>query len=209
MTENHEANEVSEHIEMPDNVGEVIDIFAGSEAAQESDAPQFHTVLEVWRETLKPARDLKAEPVTPQYANRLIQTYSGLTFADIGLVQEGYYDLVIELLEILEHEINSAEDFPLDWPTPEEDALNNAHHYKNLLMLWQQAFLQHELEWDHKSPTAAVDVAVLSEAHKMFFGPTGLTQFLDNIQFEYTDEDSEELGRVLDEQREAHLGSVK
>ncbi len=207
MDENTQSNEPVEHIEMPDNVEDMLARFTGQ--APEEGAPAYHTVLEVWRETLRPARELQNERVTPQYASRMLSSYPGLTYATVSDVQRAYYDLMSGLLGILEQEVESDCDC-LDWPTPEEDALENAHHYKNLLMLWQQAFLQHELEWNAKADDAAIKIAALSETHKAFFGPTGLTQYLENIRFEYTDEDAEALGDVLNEQRDAFLaGSVE
>ena len=52
---------------------------------------------------------------------------------------------------------------------------------------------------------AAVAGAVTSELHDMFFGATGLTQYLDNIKFEFTEADQRALADSLIEARDAHL----
>ena len=159
--------------------------------------PNFHPILQVWREVLKPARDEQARKVSPQYANRMIQSYTGLDFADMNDLRDGYFGKIIELLEILEAEIATDSDC-LSYSTPEEDVAENSVHYKQLLTDWQLRFLQWELDWTCTDENAAVEIAAISEVHKMFFGPTGLTAFLDNIRFEFTEADQAELSAALE-----------
>jgi hypothetical protein len=160
------------------------------------DGPSFHTILEVWREVLKPAAGQATEPVTPAWANRIIASYQGVTYADMVRYQESYFGKIGELVQLLLDEIASDEEC-LNHLSPEEDAEHNAHHYKNLLLQWQLAITQWELDWDTLSPDAAIEVAAISEVHKMFFGQTGLTQFLDNIQLEFTEADQAQLAEAL------------
>lgn len=164
------------------------------------DLPEFHPVLHVWRAVLEPARELRKEKVTPQYASKMVQSYPGLTYPDTAELQDRYYAKVIELLEILEFEIGSDAEC-LSPASPEEDVAENSDHYRAMLLTWQQAFLQWELEWTCTDADAAIELAAISEVHKMFFGQTGLTAFLDNIKFEYTEADSASLSQALDEQR--------
>jgi hypothetical protein len=168
---------------------------------EEGAEPEFHTVLEVWREVLSNGPELAKEKVTPQWASKIVGTYQGVTFADMEDVQAGYFALIGELAALLDAEIKTDKDC-LSYTTAEDDVENNATHYKNLLRDWQLAFLQWELDWDTKDPYAAAQLASISEVHKMFFGQTGLTAYLDNIKLEYTEADQEELGRALIDLRE-------
>ena len=101
---------------------------------------------------------------------------------------------------VLDNEI-STDDQCLTYTEPAEDAKENSHHYKNLLLQWQLMFLQWELEWDPTTPYAAIELGAISEAHKMFFGQTGITAFLDNIGFEYTEDDQQVMQETLAEFR--------
>jgi hypothetical protein len=158
----------------------------------------FHPILEVWREVLKPARDELDAKVTPQWANRIVGSYAEMRYADMVQFQRRYYGKIIELLDVLDEEIASDEDC-LTYSDPEEDAKENAHHYKNLLLQWQLAILQWELDWDTADALASVEIAAISEVHKMFFGQTGITAFLENIGFEFTEDDQQALGEALAE----------
>ena len=163
--------------------------------------PEFHPILMVWKELLKPARTELDAVITPQWASRICASYQQLTFADMGLYREIYYAHVIELLEILEAEIESDADC-LTYSTPEDDARENAEHYKTLVSAWQLAFLQWELDWSWESPTAAIELAAIAEVHKMFFSPTGIIGYLDNIGFQFTEEDQMALQQQLQELKE-------
>jgi hypothetical protein len=172
----------------------------------EGTPPEFHPVLEVWREVLAPAADLAEEKVTPQWASKMVATYPGLVFADMEDMQRRYFAKIGELAAILDTEIAKDKDC-LTYRTPEDDALENSGHYKQLLTDWQLHFLQWELDWETTSPEAATELASISEVHKMFFGPTGLTAYLDNIKFEFNEEDQTELAQSLRALRDGEDGS--
>lgn len=161
----------------------------------------FHPILMVWREILKPARDELDSRITPQWASRIVATYRDVAYSDMGSMRDRYYGKVIELLEILEAEI-ATDDECLTYTTPEEDVAENSQHYKNLLRDWQLRFLSWELAWDFADPRAGVELAAISEVHKAFFGETGVTQYLDNIRFEYTEADQQELAEALNALKE-------
>jgi hypothetical protein len=163
--------------------------------------PDFHTVLEVWREVLKNGPELAKEKVTPQWATKIVSQYSGIGFVDMEDVQTRYFGKIAELANILDIEIKSDKDC-LTYTTFEDDKIENAHHYKNLLRDWQLTFLQWELDWETVSHDAAIELCAISEVHKMFFGPTGLTAYLDNIQFEFTEQDQQDLAEALLELRD-------
>lgn len=161
----------------------------------------YHTILEVWREILKPALDELDARITPQWASRIVASYKDVAYADMVEMRDRYYGKIIELLEILTEEIAS-DDECLNHATPEEDAAENAQHYKNVLHEWQLRIMSWELAWDCTDPRAGVELAAISEVHKAFFGETGVTQYLDNIRFEYTEADKAELAGRLEALRE-------
>jgi len=163
--------------------------------------PEFHPVLEVWREVLANGPELAKEKVSPQWASKIVGTYQGVNFADMEEVQARYFAKIGELANVLDLEIATDKDC-LTYRKPEEDAEENAVHYKNLLRDWQMTFLQWELDWKTTDPQAAVELAAISEVHKMFFGQTGLTAYLDNIKFEFNEQDQQDLAEALLELRD-------
>lgn len=164
---------------------------------------EFHPILQVWREILKPARTEATKKITPQWASRIVASYQDVSFAEMKEFQTRYYSKIIELLELLEAEIDSDSDC-LTYGSPEEDAAENHGHYISLLRDWQVKFLTWELEWDCEDPHAGVELAAISETHKAFFGQTGVTQFLENIRLEMTEDDQNEVATALEELRGEH-----
>lgn len=160
------------------------------------EAPPFHPLLKVWQEVLRPAAAEAAKKVSPQWANRIVSSYAGVNFADVSTFRDIYFGKLEQLQQLLADEIATDEDC-LSYTTPEEDVVENAQHYRNLLQTWQLAILRWELDWDSDHEHAAIELASISEVHKMFFGDMGIVNFLDNIKFEYTDADREELAAAL------------
>lgn len=163
--------------------------------------PNFHPILQIWRAALDPIEGEAAVNITPQWATRIVSSYVGMTFADMLEFQERYFAKLMELRDILDGVIASDEEC-LTYSTPEEDIEGNRTHYLNLLLSWQTAFLQWELDWDCADPCAAVELAAVSEAHKVFFGAQqapGLTAYLDNIGMEFTDADQQMMADTLNE----------
>jgi hypothetical protein len=156
----------------------------------------YHTILEVWREVLRPADAERSKRITPQWATRVVGTYHGVTYADMPAFRELYFGKILHLAGILEDEIES-DDECLNLVSAEEDVEHNTSHYLNVLFAWQMQFMQWEIEWDATSPTAAIEVAALAEVHKMFFDPQGITALLDQISFQFTDTDRDTLGELL------------
>jgi len=171
----------------------------------EAEKVQFHTILEVWREVLKPAQTERTKPITPQWANRICTTYREINFADMLEFRDRYFDKIAELLGILVAEIES-DDECLKFTTPEEDVEFNSHHYLNILINWQKTFLGWELEWDCADPDAGVELGSISEVHRMFFDQNGLVALLDQIKFEFTDDDRDLLAGELESLRTASEG---
>lgn len=163
---------------------------------EDANQAPYHTILEVWREVLKPAAAERLKRITPQWATRVIATYSGLAYADMPAFRDLYFGSILTLAEILDNEITE-DDECLNLHTPEEDLEHNSAHYLNVLISWQMQFMQWEVEWDATDPKAAIQVAALGEVHKMFFDPQGLTALLDQINFQFTDDDRDLMTTAL------------
>lgn len=166
----------------------------------EDEVPSYHPILMIWREVLKPAVEEAKKKVTPQWASRITSAYREVNYADMDYVRDSYYGKIAELARILDLEIETDEEC-LTYTTPEEDVEENGYHYKNLLLQWQLAFLQWEMAWSCTDEHAGPELAAISEAHKMFFGDQGITAFLENIQFPFTEDDQQTLADALIEFR--------
>lgn len=170
--------------------------------------PDFHPILEVWKKVLEPARAEADAKITPNWAVRITSSYREVDYSDMPVYQEKYFGLLLELADIVSAEI-ATDDQCLTPTTPEEDVEHNSGHYKNVLRDWQLTIMRRELNWDPEDPFAGVEVAVLSEVHKMFFANgTGITAFLDNIRFQFTEADQADLAAALDELRVEVLGGA-
>ena len=190
-------SEYTEEFEAPEITDEGIQDFIDNGG----EVPTFHPVLRVWKEVLSNAPGELNASVTPQWANRITSSYREINFADMEDFRDTLFGKVIRFGEILDAEIDTDEDC-LTYTTPEEDVEHNSEHYRNVLRDWQLELLSWELDWECTYPKAAIELAAISEVHKMFFGSTGLTQFLDNIKFEFTEHDQAELAQALNDLKE-------
>lgn len=164
------------------------------------DEPSFHTILEVWQKVIEPARTEQHEKVTPQYASRIVSKYPEVHYGDMIVFKDLFYAKIIELLEILE-DVIASDPKALSWTTAEEDREHNSKHYRKLLLEWQKHFLAWELEWETTDPFAAVKLAAIGEVHHFFFSETGISAHLQNIQFQYTEQDQAEVATELEAMR--------
>lgn len=166
------------------------------------DGPSFHTVLQVWREVLKPALEERKKKATPQWATRICASYKEIYYADFADFKDRYYDKIEELYQMLLDVIDSDPEC-LNQETPAEDVEHNTVHYKTLIRDWQLKFLEWELAWSPDIKQPAIELAAIGEVHRMFLGDQGLLPFLESIQFQFTDEDREQLASDLEALREA------
>lgn len=192
-------NEYTEHIETPDT--EITDESIQDFIDRGGEAPTFHPVLRVWREVLSNAEAERTAKVTPQWANRIISTYRGLDFSDMEDFRDLLFGRILDMLAALDEEI-ATDDECLTYTTPEEDVEHNSGHYKAMISIWQKIYLGWELDWETTSPTAALEIAALGELHRMFFASDGITAYLDNIRFQYTEADQAELLAELEAMKE-------
>lgn len=156
-------------------------------------APEYHPILRVWQEILNASKQVRQERITPQWALHITTRHHDMHFQDMMNFRDLYYLSIDEMATALKFEIET-DDECLKYTTPEEDVENNTFHYLNVIIAWQKLILTWELEWDTEAYDAAVQLAVISEVHKMFFGEVGLTSLLDQINFEFN-EDSQNLLR--------------
>lgn len=194
--------EYEETIEAPDNVE---DLFSEQDRedleALNAQAPTFHPILKIWHEVLHHAEGELGAKVTPQWANRITSSYRELNYADMPDFRDRFFGKLVDLVKILEVEI-ATDDECLTYTSPEEDVEFNSRHYHNVLRAWQVELMRWELDWDCTSEHAATEIAAISEVHKQLFGPTGITQFLDNIKFEVTEADQAETVAALEALKE-------
>jgi hypothetical protein len=168
-------------------------------------APSFHTILEVWAKVLEPARKERSSQITPQWASRICSKYQEMHFSDMPEFRDRYFDKIAELEEIL-LEVITSDDEALNQTTAEEDVEHNSDNYITVLTYWQIAVLGWELDWACREPWAGAELAAISEVHSMFFGDTGLTSLLDQIQFEFTDMHRDALALALQSFKDSREG---
>lgn len=178
-----------------------------SELGEAQPQAPYRTLLEVWRAVLEPARndEMRTDPISPQWATKMVTTYPGIGFSDVENIHHGVFDLAGDLAQLLDDEI-ADDDECLKVASAEEDAERNAVHYRNMLAAWQIHLLTEELSWHPSDPVAAVTLAVLSEVQQMFLGQTGLVGHLDSIGFQFTEGDQAELQQKLVDARRQALG---
>lgn len=190
------TDQPNETLEIPDDLSEM------PEAAEP--AP-YRTLLELWRVLLNTSRTVPDEPVSMQWATKMVNTYPEIRYRDVEDIHVGVFALTAELADILD-EIIESDDECLKKVDAQEDAEQNAHLYRRALIDWQVAFIEREARWRATDKGAARELAILSEVQQMFFGQTGLVGHLDTIGFQYTEADQEELTKALVAAKDAALG---
>lgn len=186
-----------ETVEAPDNIAELF--------PEQTEEKPYRTLLELWRALLSSAREIPDEPISPQWATKIVQTYPEIRFKDVEDVHVGVFTMTAALADILDEVIASDEEC-LNRADAQEDAQENAALYRRCLIDWQVYFIEHEAQWSPSQKNAATQLAVLSEVQQMFFGQTGLVGHLDTIGFQYTEDDQEELTKALVSAKAAALG---
>ncbi len=162
---------------------------------------EFHPILKVWHEVLKPAADgMENDPITPMWANKIVSSYQGVTFADMGEVRRRYYEKILELQGVLDYEL-SLDEQCLTYSTAADDLVFNHVHYVNLVTEWNKTLVKWEIEWDYSDPAAGAELAAIAEVQQMFFGSQnrqGLVQYLDTINFEWGEAEREEMAEAVE-----------
>lgn len=199
MTDNQPI-ETIELDEIPDDLSEL--------GEAQPQAP-YRTLLEIWRAVLEPAivGEMRQDPLSPQWATKMVTTYPGVGFSDVEAIHHGVFDKAAELAQLLQDEIDS-DDECLKKANAAEDEAENSGHYRNLLAAWQIYLVRQEMAWHPSNSTAAVELAILSEVQQMFLGETGLVAHLEQIGFQFDDDDKAELQAHLVDAREMVLSGL-
>ena len=166
----------------------------------------YSPILKMWREILLSSKTVRKERITPQWATRVVSTHADLSFSDMPHYRDLYYAKLDELLAGLQAELDTDEEWEAP-TTPEEDAELNNLHYLNVIISWQKTILSWELGWDCEQHDAAIELATISDVHKMFFGNVGLTSLLDQIDFEFTETAQDLLRAELEEMKANWTGN--
>lgn len=167
----------------------------------EGEEPKYHPLLMIWREVLKPATaEADAKP-SPQWCNKMVQSYTGIGFDDMYTFRDTYFGKIQEMVAILDEVIASDKEC-LTYTSAEEDRAENRALYLRVITEWQCQVLRWELRWDCRMQYAEVELAAISEVHKIFFDQTGIANFLDNIGFPMEEGDRDNLAAALNAVRE-------
>ena len=193
-----------EHIEFSEQ--DVADLARLGVAAPE-EGP-YHSILEIWLNVLNDGITAdRHSRISPQWANRVVQSYPEVKFADVPRVSELYFANLEALKKVVELEVKD-DDEALKVDSADADRTENHAHYLTILINWQLQLLQWELEWTPTQEDAAAYLAAWSEAYKIFFGApqqTGISAYLENIRFEMGDAEGQILSDALEEHRAAFL----
>lgn len=165
-----------------------------SDLGEATPPEKYRTLLEIWRAVLEPAvaDEMRKDPISPQWATKMVTTYPGVGFGDVEAIHNGVFDTAAILAGMLEDEIAS-DDECLKKADATEDATENARHYKDMLAKWQVYLVEAELAWRPSHRDAAAELAILSEVQQMFLGEMGLVAHLESIGFQFDDDDKAEL----------------
>lgn len=159
----------------------------------------MRTLLEIWRNVLGNIEAERGGRVSPAAANQLVNIWPKLTFADVSVYTNAYYDYLLDLRDILDAEIakdkkafkHTAPRRPDGTLDPDGDAIKNGPRYRELLAAWQERIILWEHQWDSDAADAAARVAAIADATAFYVGPQGLVANLDDIGFQLTDDESE------------------
>jgi hypothetical protein len=195
---NEETPEVTEVIEPP-----LSEVDAADVAKLNDEEPEHRTVLEIWNEVLAGGASEKKARVSPAWASSICARFPQMKIQEFGVFHEKYFEKIDELHQILIYELG-ADDQALKRRTVKTDAEHNRVHYINIITLWQAAVMQWELNWDFADEHSHIELAAISEAHKFFFGGTGLIAQLDVIEVRFTEDDQNELVAYLEEFKDGH-----
>lgn len=154
------------------------------------------TLLETWRELMKSTDISRAAHVEPGDAALMLRKWPFLKVQDIPAYQTALHDILDEARALVDFEIE-ADDEALG--RVDDDAEGNKEHYLNLLLSWQLLIQHHSLDFNVADDDAHIQLAAIADAHNMLLGENGLVGHLDAINFNFTEQESEELQVLLAE----------
>jgi hypothetical protein len=158
-----------------------------------------HTLLEMWRSILGNVEAVSAQKVTPAIANRIVNAWPKLSFADVADYHATYHAFLLELRDILDEVIASdPKCLTRTGEDEDSDAVANRGLYIELLFRWQERIMLWDAAWDCTSPQAGVLLAAIADATSFSVGSNGLVAHLDQIRLDFTDADRAAMGARLE-----------
>ena len=166
-------------------LGAAEDFLKGSPHLNEK--PAKRTLLETWAELLSNIEVAAAEPVTMQQAMSISRTWPQISIQETPEYHWAYHSNLTIMRDILTAEIESDPDC---LKHGEDDGEANRHHYLNLLLLWQKQMLEWEKTWNAADKDSHIWLAAYSSTNAFVLGEQGMVAHLDEIEFEFSDEDA-------------------
>ena len=122
-----------------------------------------------------------------QVANHVVSNHAQIKIQEVPKYMKLYHGYLKDMRDILTAEIDSDKKC---FKHIEEDAEENKAHYLNLLINWQRQIREWEQEWKAASPTAHLTLAAVTDVHGFVLGSNGLVAHLDEINFDYNEDDA-------------------
>ena len=144
------------------------------------------TVLETWLSVLSNIETVREEKISPSDALRTVALVPGLPIQEVTVVNELFSEMLLHARRIIELEI--ADDPDALMRGGSIDAEGNWAHYANIYLQWRTMLVAEEKRWDINGPYPLAHIAAITRAANFLFGQ-GLTSFLDQIGFEFNEED--------------------
>lgn len=168
-----------------------------------AEKPPYRPVLKTWQVLLTEAVTTEStQRVTAGWATRITAMYKELLYKDMEKFRDEFFEKIRTLLRALVEEIESDNEC-LKVEDQAADVAENSVHYKNLIFRWQSAILGWEQGWHCTDEDSHIEIATISEVHRMFFGEQGITSHLDGIGFHFTEDDQKALAAHLESLKEA------
>lgn len=180
--------------ELKELMEDVKDVMEAAERRVSGAEPQPRTLLEVWRVILSGLEKHEKAHITMEVADQIVNAHPRLRIQDVPTYHRMYFYCLREFRSVLLAEIESD---PECLTRAENDAEENAHHYLNLLIIWQQLLHQWDEEWECSSTDAHIEMAAIGSAANFILGENGLAGHLDAINFDYSDEDAAAVGAAI------------
>ena len=154
-------------------------------------------LLVIWRELLSNIDTERNARITLAQAQKITSTWPQLEYGDVPAYLDMYYEFLQEMRGIVLAELDS--DPKAEEQFGDDDAVENRQHYINILFNWNLATSRWEKQWNTTAHNAAIGVAAIVDAHSFFLSQTGLVAHLNEIGFQFTEEDSAKLAQELAE----------
>ena len=169
--------------------------FDFDEAWDDTPAPQKHTLLETWREVLSNIENLEKNKLSMREAGALLQQFPFLIMSDLRRYPPMYWSKMKEMRDIVLVEIESD---PEALTKVETDAVDNKHHYLNILVGWQRLVRQWEDAWDVGQTRADLEFIAIAQVHAFFLSQNGLVAHLSEIEMEFSQEDAQTVAEAIE-----------